>query len=151
MIAKALPHARIVQVPNAGQDVGALMALADRVDLSHYDVICKIHSKKGVKEPVRWRHALLRGVLGSTKQVKDILEAFERDPKVIKSKIAILNVRIRISRTIIITFSHYLSRLMEFNGAIEGQVILASLSELGHNSPRLPYLQSLLDDLLVTP
>lgn len=80
-IAKALPGARIVQVPNAGQDVGAMLALDAKVDLTRYDLICKMHSKKGAKEPARWRHALLRGVLGSRAQVEQILEAFERDPR----------------------------------------------------------------------
>ena len=82
-IARALPRARIIQVPNAGQDVGALMALMDRVDLSHYTLICKIHSKKGAKEPTRWRHALLRGVLSSEKQVNTILNAFEKNPNLL--------------------------------------------------------------------
>lgn len=80
-IAKALPGARIVQVPNAGQDVGAMLALDAKVDLTRYDLICKMHSKKGEKEPARWRHALLRGILGSRAQVEQILEAFERDPR----------------------------------------------------------------------
>ncbi|RLL71281.1 glycosyltransferase [Paenirhodobacter hankyongi] len=80
-IAKALPGARIVQVPNAGQDVGAMLALDAKVDLTRYDLICKMHSKKGAKEPARWRHALLRGILGSRAQVEQILEAFERDPR----------------------------------------------------------------------
>lgn len=80
-IAKALPGARIVPVPNAGQDVGAMLALDAKVDLTRYDLICKMHSKKGAKEPARWRHALLRGILGSRAQVEQILEAFERDPR----------------------------------------------------------------------
>ncbi|WP_167767252.1 glycosyltransferase [Jannaschia formosa] len=81
LIAKALPRAQIVPVPNAGQDAGALIALARKIDLTCYDVICKIHSKKGAKEPARWRHALLRGVLGSRSQVDRILRAFETDPR----------------------------------------------------------------------
>lgn len=81
LITKALPRARIVKVPNAGQDVGALIALAEQVDIVRYEVICKIHSKKGAKEPARWRHALLRGVLASPKQVNTILDAFKNDPK----------------------------------------------------------------------
>lgn len=80
-IRAALPGARIVPVPNAGQDVGALIALDAQVGLTRYDVICKMHSKKGAKEPARWRHALLRGILGSRGQVDQILEAFERDPR----------------------------------------------------------------------
>lgn len=80
-IAEAFPGARIVQVPNAGQDVGALLALSRRVDLSRYDAICKIHTKKGAKEPARWRQVLLRGVLGSPAQVEGILRAFEEDPR----------------------------------------------------------------------
>jgi len=81
IIRNAFPEAQIVKVPNSGQDVGALFSLTERVDLNCYEVICKIHSKKGEKEPKRWRQALLQGVLGSKVQVKSILEAFRTDPK----------------------------------------------------------------------
>lgn len=79
-IAKYLPKARQVPVPNAGQDVGALLALAREVDLTKYDFLCKIHTKKGAKQPARWRHALLRGTLGSKVQVENTLSAFRSDP-----------------------------------------------------------------------
>lgn len=82
-ITAALPLAKIVQVPNAGQDIGALIALDTQVDLTRYDFICKIHSKKGAKEPDRWRHALLRGTLGSPKQVDKIIESFSRDSRLV--------------------------------------------------------------------
>jgi len=82
-ISKAFAGAQIVQVPNAGQDVGALVALSRQVDLSQYDVICKAHTKKGAKEPVRWRQTLLRGILGSPAQVQTILCEFQSNPRLV--------------------------------------------------------------------
>ncbi|MGH2343358.1 glycosyltransferase (plasmid) [Segnochrobactraceae bacterium EtOH-i3] len=82
-ITSALPRAKIVQVPNTGHDIGAMVELDRAVDLTRYDILCKIHSKKGENEPDRWRHALLRGMLGTASQAEKVIDVFNRDPKLI--------------------------------------------------------------------
>lgn len=82
---KSFPGAVLMPVPNAGQDLGALIALARQHDLTRYAAICKIHTKKGMKEPERWRHALLRGTLGGRSQVAQTIRAFRRDPNLMLS------------------------------------------------------------------
>jgi glycosyltransferase involved in cell wall biosynthesis/lipopolysaccharide biosynthesis protein len=81
-IADCFVGAQLAAVHNVGQDVGALMQLMDQVDLGHYDFVCKIHSKKGLKMPEAWRRTLLGGVLGSRRQVDQIITGFRDDPKV---------------------------------------------------------------------
>lgn len=82
LVAAAFPHAQQITVENVGQDVGALFQLMSQVDLSRYDFVCKIHTKKGPIMPNEWRRALLDGVLGSTRQVRHIIERFRADPQV---------------------------------------------------------------------
>lgn len=81
-IADRFPGAHLVAVRNVGQDVGALMQLMDQVDLGRYGFVCKIHSKKGLKMPEAWRRTLLGGVLGSRRQVDQIIADFRGDPQV---------------------------------------------------------------------
>lgn len=80
-IKETFPSARLVAVPNVGQDVGALFSLMKLVDLTKYACICKIHTKKGNKKPNEWRKALLRGVLGNKQQVETIIKSFRERPK----------------------------------------------------------------------
>lgn len=81
-IADRFAGAQLVAVRNVGQDVGALMQLMDQVDLARYGFVCKIHSKKGLKMPEAWRRTLLGGVLGSRRQVDQIIAGFRGDPQV---------------------------------------------------------------------
>ena len=81
-IADRFAGAQLVAVRNVGQDVGALMQLMDQVDFARYGFVCKIHSKKGPKMPEAWRRTLLGGVLGSRRQVDQIVAGFREDPQV---------------------------------------------------------------------
>lgn len=81
-IADRFAGAQLVAVRNVGQDVGALMQLMDQVDLGRYGFVCKVHSKKGLKMPEAWRRTLLGGVLGSRRQVDQIVASFRGDPQV---------------------------------------------------------------------
>lgn len=80
-VATALPGATLVPVENAGQDVGALFQLMNKVDLGRYEFICKIHTKKGMNMPEIWRTALFGGVLGSAAQAAHIIARFRADPQ----------------------------------------------------------------------
>ena len=81
-IYKVLPNANFIKVPNIGQDIEALFYLMDSTDLNQYRFACKIHMRNYNKVPREWHLALLRSVLGSRKQVNEIIEHFENDPNV---------------------------------------------------------------------
>lgn len=81
-VATAFPRARLVEVENCGQDIGALFQLMERVDLTRYEFLCKMHTKKGPNVPHEWRRALLDGILGSEQQVHHIINRFRTDPQV---------------------------------------------------------------------
>jgi lipopolysaccharide biosynthesis protein len=75
------PQAQVLEVPNAGRDVGALFAVLPRVLAGNYSVLCKLHSKKGTECPAAWRDLLLRGLLANKMLVTKILHAFADDPE----------------------------------------------------------------------
>jgi glycosyltransferase involved in cell wall biosynthesis len=79
-ITRTHPDANILEVNNVGRDIGAFMAVMPAVLERNYSAICKIHTKKGITEPETWRYLLLQGVLGSKKQVANILRAFQSYP-----------------------------------------------------------------------
>ncbi|PHQ62631.1 MAG: glycosyl transferase [Sphingobium sp.] len=82
-IKSAFPKAQLLPIKNIGQDIGALFQLMQIVDLSRYDFICKIHTKKGNKRAAEWRKALLDGVLHSPTQVDEIVQAFRTDRDIV--------------------------------------------------------------------
>lgn len=82
VVKNAFPRARAVPVKNAGQDIGALFSLMESCDFKKYSFICKIHTKKGAKEPEKWRSTLLRGVLGSKNQVKKTILKFQSNKNI---------------------------------------------------------------------
>ena len=62
----------IKKVPNRGRDVAPILVYFAN-ELSKYDYICHVHSKKSLytgKEQVGWRTYLLDGLMGSEEQVK---------------------------------------------------------------------------------
>jgi lipopolysaccharide biosynthesis protein len=75
------PQAQVLEVPNAGRDVGAFFSILPRVLAGNYSVLCKLHSKKGSEYPQAWRDLLLRGLLANKMLVTRILHAFACDPK----------------------------------------------------------------------
>jgi lipopolysaccharide biosynthesis protein len=75
------PQAQVLEVPNAGRDVGAFFRVLPRVLAGNYSVLCKLHSKKGSEYPEAWRDLLLRGLLANKMLVIRILHAFARDPE----------------------------------------------------------------------
>ncbi|HVG47265.1 MAG TPA: glycosyltransferase [Rubellimicrobium sp.] len=75
-----LPDAELVPLPERGQDIGALMELARKANLSRYDAICKIHCQDTSPDP-GGLETRLAAVLGGTSQVEDTIRAFGRDPR----------------------------------------------------------------------
>jgi lipopolysaccharide biosynthesis protein len=81
VILRDRPLAKVIEVPNAGRDVGALFAVLPNVLAGNYSLICKLHSKKGPAYPEAWRDLLLRGVLANKMLVTRIIHAFVCNPE----------------------------------------------------------------------
>jgi lipopolysaccharide biosynthesis protein len=65
-------------LPNRGFDVGPFIHAIQNVDLSQYDYVCKIHSKKSLHrtDPASgeyWRTVLIHSILGAPNKVTTIL------------------------------------------------------------------------------
>jgi hypothetical protein len=72
--------AMVIPVPNMGRDIGAFVRVLPSLLDSGYDVLCKIHTKRGATQPEAWRYLALRSLLGSERQVTEILRAFASEP-----------------------------------------------------------------------
>src|SRR5579884_203 len=80
------PNARIYRSPNLGQDVGGTISLLQHVDLSAYDLVCKLHTKRsqwademwGAGTGNRWRHELLSACLDNPAEVFKVFAEDER-------------------------------------------------------------------------
>ena len=96
-ILKFKHNVKILKSPNKGVDVGGFLYLYNSLD-SSYDLILKIHTKKSIGLPNKpsdyvrvygpqlakekgnqWFHKLMKGVLRSKNQVKDIIELLENE------------------------------------------------------------------------
>ena len=88
-IMEQLPAAQLVEVPNAGYDVGPFFEFLDRIDLDDYDYVIKLHTKRD--KPLdwvnfrrfkggEWRQALL-SFCSTVEAVRKSIRAFERNPR----------------------------------------------------------------------
>ncbi len=78
-IFEIFPNTKVFTIPNLGRDVGGLIELMREVDLSTYDALIKIHSKKSLhtgNEQKEWRQKLIGTLLGSKKQCAVMLTKF---------------------------------------------------------------------------
>lgn len=74
-VVREFPGAQVFVSPNLGQDVGGTVSLLQHVDLSRYDFVCKIHTKKSTYDPAggaEWRHDLLTACLDDPAAVFDV-------------------------------------------------------------------------------
>jgi lipopolysaccharide biosynthesis protein len=81
MVSRDYPGAQVLEVANAGRDVGAFFAVLPKVLAGNYSALCKLHSKKGREHPEAWRDLLFRGLLANKMLVARILHAFAEDPE----------------------------------------------------------------------
>ncbi len=79
-IFETFPSVKVLTIPNIGRDVGALVEVIRNIDdLSSYDALIKIHSKKSLhtgQEQKDWRQRLVKTLLGNKKQTAAILHKF---------------------------------------------------------------------------
>jgi lipopolysaccharide biosynthesis protein len=83
LVLREHPNAQVIEVANAGRDIGAFFAVLPRLLAGNYSVICKLHSKKGLERPQAWRDLLLRGLLANKMLVARILYAFAHDGELV--------------------------------------------------------------------
>jgi hypothetical protein len=84
----------ILPVANCGRDVLPFFVVHSRYDLTRYEVICKLHSKRSlhvtrnkqtplnVTDGEDWRSKLKDGLLGTPAQIVTILSEFRASPRV---------------------------------------------------------------------
>jgi GT2 family glycosyltransferase/FMN phosphatase YigB (HAD superfamily)/glycosyltransferase involved in cell wall biosynthesis len=78
---KAFKSITIKKVPNRGRDMAPAF-ISFKNEIPHYDLVCKIHSKKSLYtggEQTEWRRQLVGNMLGSEQIVKNIVEMFQSD------------------------------------------------------------------------
>jgi lipopolysaccharide biosynthesis protein len=86
IIREAFPQADIRTVPNSGRDIRPFLALLDAGALDQFDIVCKIHGKKSLRNgrPTAlgdlWRRSALHDLIAGPRRLDDILERFESDP-----------------------------------------------------------------------
>jgi len=92
-------NVKIFIVENRGMDIGGFLSIYKEID-DTYDLILKIHTKKGigsitnpsihakkhglkssVERGEKWYNTLMNSVLGNKEKVKQILNEFENNPK----------------------------------------------------------------------
>jgi lipopolysaccharide biosynthesis protein len=81
-ILRAYPDAWVFDFENHGRDIGPFLLLLQSGSLFQYELICKLHTKRSPYEPDgdAWRRALVDGVLGSSRQIDEIILRFRSDP-----------------------------------------------------------------------
>ena len=79
----ALPNqVMIVRTPNRGWDIGPLFAVLPLLAERGYDLVCKLHTKKGGSGyVVEWRDLFHEALIGSDALVGRILDLFEAEPR----------------------------------------------------------------------
>ncbi len=83
VIKQAVPHAYVFDfVEDRGRDIVRFLALLGTGVLFQYELVCKLHSKRSpyVPDADGWRRALIDGILGSSRQVDQIVSSFRSDP-----------------------------------------------------------------------
>ena len=130
---KINPKTEIVFVKNIGMDIGGFLQVYKQMNKS-YDLILKIHTKKGLGSDQvpslhlkrhglesaahrgqKWFDGLMRGVLNSSTHVDDVIKTFQENPKcgMIGAK---FNTNFEINRNHINQVSQILNRPINYNG-----------------------------------
>ncbi|QZA80032.1 rhamnan synthesis F family protein [Deefgea piscis] len=86
LLTHAYPAAKLYITENRGRDIGPLITLLQYENLSKYDFVCKLHTKKSLHlDPEfvqKWRNEVLNSLLPSPDGVKAILDLFNARPEV---------------------------------------------------------------------
>jgi GT2 family glycosyltransferase/glycosyltransferase involved in cell wall biosynthesis len=79
-VQKIFPGAEIHIFPNQGMDILPFIQLIPELKIRGYELVCKLHTKKGV-EPLgqTWRRHLLESLVGCSEIVSEIVQTFSAD------------------------------------------------------------------------
>ncbi len=87
-LTKVNPRAHFVMCENLGYDIYPFIKVINLVDLSKYDFVLKMHTKRflnkemlGFKKGYQWRNLLVDAFLKDKKTLKYCLDLFAQDPK----------------------------------------------------------------------
>lgn len=86
------PNVIIIYTKNVGFDIFPFIIFLEHINISDYDLIIKLHSKKNIpgKQYINknnlygdnWRYYLFNSILGSQKKITKILELFRSDSSI---------------------------------------------------------------------
>lgn len=86
------PEAKVIVCENIGFDIYPFLCFVNKIVLSDYDVVFKLHSKKNIPiefsrngvdlSGTKWRDYMFRALLGTPERVQYILRIMERHPHV---------------------------------------------------------------------
>ena len=76
------PRVNVLECENRGRDILPFLKVLQRIGLSRYHLICKVHSKKTVHrtDGDEWREQALRSLLESPEAIDRILTMFDENP-----------------------------------------------------------------------
>lgn len=88
VLRRKYPDAHVIVTENIGFDIYPFLRFIDEIDLSSYDVIFKLHSKKDIPiefsrngvdlSGTKWRDYMFRALLGNHERVRHVLRIMER-------------------------------------------------------------------------
>lgn len=83
-IQESVPDARCATLPNKGRDVLPFLTMLSAIRPLGYAQVCKIHAKRSLhrQDGDLWRREFLGQLLGSKKQVTEVIDAFNRHPDI---------------------------------------------------------------------
>jgi lipopolysaccharide biosynthesis protein len=78
------PKITLVECANRGRDILPFVRVLERVGLSRYRLVCKLHSKRSPhrSDGSRWRDEAFHSLLGSPGTVERILGMFDEHPRI---------------------------------------------------------------------
>lgn len=86
------PTAQVIVTENIGFDIYPFLCFLEKIDLSYYDLIFKLHSKKDIPidfsrngvdlSGTKWRDYMFTALLGTPERVQWVLRIMERHPHV---------------------------------------------------------------------
>lgn len=83
-VRERFPNADVRTFTNRGRDMAPFVEFLRDGCFDRYEYVCKIHTKKSLHrtDGDRWRGTLFQQLLGAPPIVREILDAFEQDPRI---------------------------------------------------------------------
>lgn len=95
-VLKIFQDAEIHVFPNQGMDTLPFLRLIPELKMRGYELVCKLHTKKGVQPLGQiWRRHLLDSLVGAPEIVSDIVQAFRADQSLMIAGPSLLYVSAR--------------------------------------------------------